>query len=199
MEFFWKSFIIFFHLKTQNQTFNRAGNKSCMNKFDSIMRAHSACEKKYKIIIMILKICQRVKISKLNEWKFYESGIWFSQHKPKASIPCSLLVELFLMFLSNHLNKLLRGKWCIGLLLVINIINATSCHRNLIWNQCCLQSKKCYENCLIIFYCIPLLQKSDYQCNLGKYFLFLWFWMAFILNIRKEKINYLPVSFHVVH
>ena len=100
------------------------------------------------------------------EFDFHSINLFF-----KASIPCSLLVELFLMFLSNHLNKLLRGKWCIGLLLVINIINATSCHRNLIRNQCCLQSKKCYENCLIIFYCIPLLQKSDYQCNLGKYFL----------------------------
>lgn len=130
------------------------------------------------------------------EFDFHSINLFFSNVR---DIPCSLLVELFLMFLSNHLNKLLRGKWCIGLLLVINIINATSCHRNLIWNQCCLQSKKCYENCLIIFYCIPLLQKSDYQCNLGKYFLFLWFWMAFILNIRKEKINYLPVSFHVVH
>ena len=60
---FLKIFHDIFYLKTQNQTFNRAGNKSCMNKFDSIMRAHSACENKYKIIIMILKICQRVKIS----------------------------------------------------------------------------------------------------------------------------------------
>ena len=100
------------------------------------------------------------------EFDFHSINLFFS----KAIIPCSLLVKSFLMFLSNHLNKLLHGKWCMGLLLVINIINATSCHRNLIRNQCCLQSKKCYENSLIIFYCIPLLQKSDYQCDLGKYF-----------------------------
>ena len=133
------------------------------------------------------------------EFDFHNINLFFNNICDKAIIPWSLLVKLCLMLLSNHLNKLLRGKWCMELLLVINIINATSCHRNLIRNQCCLQSKKCYENSLIIFYCIPLLQKSDYQCDLGKYFLFLWVWMAAILNVRNEKINYLPVSFHVVH